>query len=122
MALALKGRVLTSGVARVMRLGLGLVWAASMLLFGIKLWTARAVLLTCFEGMRWVDRQVLDQFGRGVAVFSIAGSTFVFMFFVADELCPRTPISVSGFLQLLAGAMAIGALCWAGWLLWLSVI
>jgi len=105
-------------VARLLGISFGCVWAASLLLFGLRvegLWTNDAGLIPGDEGL-W------DQVAWGLSLFAIGGAQFVFMFFVADELCPRTPTMIRALLKFLTGVLALSSLIWVGWLIWPAVV
>lgn len=101
---------------RALRFSLGYVWAAALLLFGLWVWQHRAGLSTGVQGWAGVDHASIDAVIRCVAVFGVSGGFFVFMVFIADEVCPKTPLLVGGALRFFAGAMAMGALALSGWL------
>ena len=53
---------------------------------------------------------------KSLAVLCMAGGTFVFMVLVADELLPKAPLAIRGFLKTFVGVVWCLALVYSGWL------
>lgn len=105
-----------SWLARPLRLAVGTVWAACLLLLGLWVWERQVGF-----GAQWLSPTTAgphlgEQVARGLAVFAVSGAHFVFMFLVADDLCPRAAVGVRQFLQFFTGSLSLGALGWTGWL------
>ena len=112
-----------SWLARPLRLALGYVWALVLMLIGLWLWDQRGQ--PVFDHTGWLgvaDPVICSQVARSLSIFAIAGGLFVFMFLVADDLCPKVPTIISEFLEFFAGTLAIGSLLWAGWLTWTRLL
>ena len=110
-------------LARPLRLGLGYVWSASLLLFGLWLWEQRTEVVLPLMGWAGTgDLRTWEQIVRGFAVFATAGAQFVFMFLVADDLFPNTPLMISEFLEFFSATLALGSLAWTAWVFTHNVI
>lgn len=105
-------------VARATRLLLCTFWAGSMLLCG--LWIMMNGDRVAMELSPWLldDPERMVRVIRMTAIGLIAGAQFLFMFLVADDLCPDAPMLVSGFLELTMTALMIGAMSIAGLNAW----
>ncbi|MCE9590783.1 MAG: hypothetical protein K8S99_09700 [Planctomycetes bacterium] len=105
-------------LARIARLSLCSFWAGAMLLAGLWLLTHRRYIAA--EMLRWLAGdpvhtvRMIHFTGTGL----IAGAQYLFMFLVADDLCPDAPIVLTGFLELFTAVLALGSLAGAGWLAW----
>lgn len=112
-----------SWLARPLRIALGYVWALALMLIGLWLWEQHGQ--PVHHPNTWLemaDPLVWSHIARSLAIFAIAGGGFVFMFLVADDLCPKAPTIISEFLEFFSGMLAIGALLWAGWLTWARLL
>lgn len=81
------------------RIVLGWCWATSLAMVGLALWTEH-------------------EMARSAAMFALAGGLYVFLFFVADELCPKVPPTLSVFCKFFTGSINLGALAHLIWLWW----
>lgn len=94
-----------SRLLRPVKLMFASLWSMAMILIGLQL-------------------LVLDGSGGPLslsfALFSIAGGQFIFMFLVADELCPQAPIFVTVPAEFLAGTASLVGLVWWLWV-WLVI-
>jgi hypothetical protein len=81
-------------LAWVLTVVLGATWSAGLLLAGFWMWRSRgeALLVT-----------------PTAALMPLAAGWFVWMYLVADELCPRASPAVTGFLKLVVGMVFWGA-------------
>lgn len=105
-------------LARLARLALCWFWAGIMLLAG--LWLLLNNIAVAGDLMLWVSGEPtrIIRIVRLTAMGLIAGSQFLFMFLVADDLCPDAPMVVTGFLEFFAAALALGSLAAAAVLVW----
>lgn len=96
---------------RALRLVLGYIWALTLGLAGLWIAAHRMELL-----------QVLPAAGSGLVVATVglclAGAQLVFMLLVADDLCPRTPVTFTAFLKTFSGSIVWMCIAWIAILLW----
>ncbi len=112
-----------SWLARPLRLGLGYLWAAALLMFGLWLWNQHGEVVTSLMG--WAptnDSRAWGQIVRSLSIFAMSGAQFVFLFLVADELFPNTPLLFSEFLEFFFATVALGALVWTLWIFSQNVV
>lgn len=95
-------------MARPARLVLGTLWAAGFLVFGLVMWAA-PVDVGALAGA------VSPALIRTLAILAVAGAEFIFMVLVADEVCPRAPLTMKIALKLTAGSVTWLALCGTLW-------
>jgi len=105
------------------RLILGYLWGAGLLGVGLVVWRrpvpVEAALTRSSSGLNgsaaWAG-QLSDAVGQivlGLSVWAMAGGVFVFLVMVADVVCPRVPMGISGFAKTFTGAAAWLALGWS---------
>ena len=83
---------------RVLKIGLGGLWALGLLVFGF------GVLMNV-EGL----------LARMLGVGAIAGGEFVLMWMVADDVCPKAPVGARGMMKLTSAFvfwMCVIVGCW----------
>ena len=93
---------------RVLRLGMGYLWAACLLLSGMWLWGQQATL----------EADVPNELIWLGTVWTITAAQLVFMVLVADDLCPVMPMVFIGFLKRVTGILWWGVLLCGAWLVW----
>jgi hypothetical protein len=111
-------RHLAAQVGRGVRIVLGLAWAIPMLLLGRWLWGCPTGVVEPLGWLGGVPVAGVGYVARGLAVILIAGAQFVFLTFVADELCPGVPPALSKTLKALACGAVWLALLGTMWGLW----
>ena len=93
---------------RVLRLGLGYLWAACLLLAGLWLWGQQNTLPADVpRELMWLG-----------TVWTITAAQLVFMVLVADDLCPVMPMVFMGSFKLITGILWWGVLLCGAWLVW----
>ncbi len=102
---------------RALRIVLGYLWSVVLLLIGVWLWRHHAEIIAGLGGVLGDDPVVLMRLARCASVFAVSGGLFVYMFLVADDLCPNAPMTLSGFLRFFTGTLAMGTLGWSVWLI-----
>ena len=106
------------GIVRVLRLVLGCVVAAGLLLLSLWLWNQPAEGAACFESLLGVSALRLALWVRTLAIGSIAAAQFIFICLVTDEICHQTPPLLVVFLKTFTAAVAGGAMLVALGQLW----
>jgi len=105
------------------RLVFGYLWGAGLLAVGLIVWrrplAVEAAVAGLADGARGSQRwaallsDVISQAVLGLSVWAMAGGVFVFLVLVADVVCPRVPMGVSGFAKTFSGTVAWLALGWS---------
>ena len=99
---------------QLVRIGLGLVWAGSLLAGGLSV--RRHALQWSQLAANWGwSAQAAAWDLTLVAVIGISGAQFIFMVLVADALCPEADRNVTGFLKAFSGVLAVMAMGVLGW-------
>jgi len=109
---------------RVVRLGLGYLITAWLLLLGVHVWAGKMSILIGLYRLTRTDPGVLDPLITGFIVFVISGSLCVLMYTIVDDLagvlCPSTPVRVWKTLEAAFGMIGVGALVWMQWMAWIG--
>ncbi len=80
---------------RITKLSLGMIWAGTLILFGLWLWHSRIHI---------------------EALIFLAMGEYILMFMVIDDLCPYAPSVVTGFFKITAALIFFYSLVYLGYL------
>ncbi|MBI1335393.1 MAG: hypothetical protein GC164_00350 [Phycisphaera sp.] len=104
-------------VRRIVKLVTAYFWAAGMMLAGLWMLRRSAYATTVVEVVVGLGRLEAYRLTRAWGMCSVAGALFGYMFFVADDLCPRAPMVLTGTLKLAAGLVMWLTLAWSVYLI-----
>jgi len=96
---------------------IGTILAAELVLAGIAAWDHQVAIQSVAPAMGY-DMVVFGELTRLAAVFLIAAGQFVFLYAVADRLCPSVRPEVRWFAKTLVAAVVCVAMIGVGYEYW----
>ena len=90
---------------RAFRLMLAWLWAMLLVMAGLWVWHHQAAMAGTLP-------PVLARMMPAWTCLLVGGGQFVFLFLVADDLCPRAPVAMSFFLKAFTGSVVWLSILW----------